>query len=231
MDLTRIDPTWSLGATMNCRTVFDEAAILARYPGSERPFPGEWPSRSGYSLVAERRTDDADLSWYVIRTATRRERAAEAALIEAGFAVYVPKLTRWRRTSRGKNRIDQALFPGYGFVGVGPDQGLCEVTGADGVHAVVRFGAEIDPVPVSFASIALTLAAELGGAFDVTRKVKPDPEPGSRVHIIHGKFQTFGAEFVRRLPDQRIQVLLEMFGRKTPMKLKAAEVFETSEDD
>lgn len=194
------------------------------------PFPGEGPAPSGHALttlpddddqegVLRRRLDtirpeDDRLAWFVARAATRQENRAEKNLIAAGFAVYVPRLTRWRRMSRFRARMEQPLFGGYFFVGIGAGQALGDVVDTDGVHDLVR----CDRVPrqVAFPPIADLVRDELDGEFDRTRRDKrKDPEPGSPVTLTGGMFAGWPARFVERRDDERISLMLTMFGRET----------------
>lgn len=188
------------------------------------PFPGEFAPH-GHRLADGLREADPGLDWYLIRSATRRELTAEEGLVEAGFAVYLPVMTVKRRLGRRKVRINRALFPGYMFVGLGDGQGLYGVEAVEAVHAVVRFSRERDPQRLRFPLIQTILAQQLEGAFDRTRKDRrKDPERGEPIDIIAGQFKGFPAEFVLRRPDDRIELLLTMFGRKTKLVLDPEKV-------
>jgi len=185
----------------------------------------------GHKLTDGLLTGDHALTWYVLRSATRQEKRAEACLIDAGIAVYVPRLCRW--TSGGKDRVkvERPLFDGYLFAGLAPEHTLYGAEEVEGVYGAVRFSREVSPRPVPFGQIHRVLKAELAGEFDKTSKIRKLPQPGERVAIIAGQFQGFPAEFVRLRADERIEILFQMFGRWSPLSLKAAEVSGFGADD
>jgi transcriptional antiterminator RfaH len=202
-----------------------------------RPWPGENADKTGHALAAKpddddklgRRTyavrpGDENLAWYIARAATMQEKRAEANLIEAGYAVYVPRLVFWRRLSRIRKRAERALFQGYFFVGLNAKQAIGEMIELDGVHNVIRIGGV--PREVAFPAIEALVRQEVGGEFDKTRRDKrKDPEPGTAVKIIGGKFMGFSAYFCERRDDERIALMLEMFGKMSqPFPVDASDV-------
>lgn len=176
------------------------------------------PDAKGAKLreIALRR-EDWGLDWYLLRAATRQEPKAERSLIEAGLAVYLPRIIYWRRTGPKKIRHERSMFGGYLFAGLDPrDQALILAEEAEGVHAVVRFSRMSNPRPLSFAMIHTLLTQEVAGEFDRTRDAhRNDPAKGDPVEIVGGKFRGFPASFVGRRDDDRVELLMHMFGRET----------------
>lgn len=171
--------------------------------------------------------------WYAVRTATRQEKRAEASLKELGFEVYLPRLKRLRRDAYGhKHNIEEALFPGYLFIGLEPPERFHAVLAAEGVHAFVRTNGRPQPLD-SAADVYVIRAQEAAGQYDRTKRLRPDPEVGAVVVITGGQFQGFPAEFVKRRADERIQVLLSLFGKQTPLVLKPKDVrgFDVGDED
>lgn len=225
------------------QVIVDEFSRLAAMP-----FPGEAPAPTGKGhplTVVERDANDSTrwrrvsaihpgderLSWYLVRAATRQENRAEANLIEAhdsagrpsGFAVYVPRLTYWRRIHRIRHRCELSLFGGYIFVGVAPGQALETVVDTEGVHDLVRFAGKARPIP--FDPIAALVHDEIEGEHDRTRRDKRrDPKPGTPVTITGGMFAGWPARFVERREDERIALLLTMFGRDVNYALEPEDV-------
>lgn len=177
----------------------------------------------GHNLANGVRDVDPDLTWYIARAATRQERRAEEGLTQRGLAHYVPRLTRWHRIGARKRKISQPLFDGYFFVGFHYDQSLYELSDIDGVSGVVRFGLQ-SPRPVDFGPIALTVAAEMNGLFDKTGERPKCFVAGEPIVITGGKFAGYTAEFVHLETQDRVSVLVDMFGRKTPLKLKFGQI-------
>jgi transcription antitermination factor NusG len=54
--------------------------------------------------------------WYALSVHARQERAAEAALVERGFEIWLPTRIERRMWSDRIKAVEQALFPGYLFV-------------------------------------------------------------------------------------------------------------------
>ena len=220
----------ALGVTDAHRRALARAELLT-FPGEEQdrghslaqlPYDQararEIGVNEGGRRVAEVRAGDASLDWYLVRAATRREHVAEASLIDAGLAVYLPRSIGKRRIHQKREQVERSLFPGYMFVGLWPeDQALMDVEGCDGVHAVVRFGRLRDPSPISFSVIRHILQSEIDGEFDSARADRRlDPPEGTEINLIGGKLQGFPAKFVKRRDDDRIEILFRMLGKWSP---------------
>ena len=204
---------------------------------AELAWPGEQEKRVGRRLLDGVQPGDGDLSWYVVRAATRQEKRAEEGLIEAGFPVYLPRLIRWRRNRRTKTKIEGALLPGYMFVGCrsrvldrdAHDADMNAIAEIEFVHAVVRSSALRAPQPAPFLGnmgVYSILQQELDGEFDKTlrRKRRPDPNPDDPVRVLYGSFSAFPAKFVERTENDRVKVLMHMFGRWVSMTYDANDI-------
>jgi transcriptional antiterminator RfaH len=184
---------------------------------------------TGHRLSTGVEPADADLTWHVLRTATNRAAKAEEALVEAGFAVYLPRLIRWGRAGPLKVRVEKPLFPGYLFVGLNQSQGLYAALASDFVHNVLRPASDRDPYAIPFAEIAEVLQAELAGEFDKTRRARKLPEAGEPIDIIGGQYKGFPAKFSELVMDEkhereRVKVLFRMLGKWNELTLKPNQV-------
>lgn len=155
------------------------------------------------------------MTWYIVRSASRREPAAETALTEAGFTVYFPRLARWEwgRRSDKKVRVESALFPGYLFVEILNDR-FDLVRTADGVHGfLTRAGY---PASVPAPMVEAFRRAETAGDFDKTRKTSAAGayRPGQSVAIVKGHFADWPAQVIAMDGASRVKVLLTAFGRQ-----------------
>lgn len=188
-------------------------------------FPGEGPkSRVGHSLAAGVEAGDPELSWYIARVTARREARAEEGLIEAGFVVYTPCMTVWRKHGRKRSQVQQALFDGYLFVGVADDQTLAAVTKVEGVHNLPRFS-ERGPRAVSYAKMVKLLRAELAGGFDQTRRqAAPVLGHGDWVRVAGGPFSGFPAKVLKLSAKGRVRVLVTLFGRSSRITVDGADL-------
>jgi transcription antitermination factor NusG len=185
----------------------------------------------GHKLTDGVRAEDLRRDWYVVRAATRQEKRAEAGLVEAGMAVYVPRLARWQGCGKDRVRVERPLFDGYLFAGLGARHGLYDLTRIDAVHGVVRFSAEAHPRPLAYSQVAVILRQEMAGKFDKTLKIRPLPPAGAPVQITGGQFQGFSATFVQMRTDERVEVLFQMFGGKSTLVLGRDQVRGLGQDD
>jgi transcription antitermination factor NusG len=211
---------------------------------ADLPFPGEQTKRIGRRLTAGVQSGDERLTWYVVRATSGMERRAEDGLLEAGLVVYVPRLIRWRRTSRTKIKVTQALMGGYLFVGVrsrltdkhGHDEDLNAIGETEHVHGVVRASALHPPIPAPFygeISVSSILQAELDGDFDKTlrrRKDRPEVKPGDKITIVQGPFQTLSHTFLGLDEKGKVRALMNLFGRSTPTTYHPEQVAEFADD-
>lgn len=195
-------------------------------------WPGEDQPGRGHRLQDVVFEADEALEWFVLRTATRREVVVEESLLEAGFTVYAPRMARYDRRLGRRIRIERPLVPGYMFIGL-PDAGyLDDVLEMEGIHNVLRvFDGSGRPVAVRFEEIWPILQQDLHGEFDRTRRSKEDPDPGAQVTITAGQFRGFPAQFVKRRPDQRIEVLIQMFGRLSSLVVRPGDIEELADDE
>lgn len=192
-----------------------------------RTFPGEVKPAKGHKL-ADRITDsDHARLWYLLRSVTRQEFVAEAALIDAGFPVYLPRRTVWKRlgAERKGERVERPLCPGYLFAGLAEAEDLATVEALDGVHAAIRFIKGRVPVPVPLLAFQDMLNGEIAGEHDMTRPTRRnDPPEGAEVQIVGGKFMGWPAKFVERREDDRIKLLFKMLGKWSPLVVDEDEV-------
>lgn len=165
-------------------------------------------------------------SWWVVRTATRREMTALASLQDLGFTVYLPVERRWVHAFRSPTReaVDRPLFPGYLFV-LAPEHALGPVWDADGVHTVVCIDTVKGPRPmaVPIKAVLELQTEEREGLFDSTRSVRPvyRPKKGHSVKITAGPWMNFLAKVLATPRGQRAQVMVEgPYGRGVVVDIK-----------
>jgi transcription antitermination factor NusG len=83
--------------------------------------------------------EPASLPCYAVRVRTRGEEYVANLLRHKDFQVLAPTFTELRRYSDRVCRVTSALFPGYIFARIGP-QDLIRLLSTDGVSYVVRNG-------------------------------------------------------------------------------------------
>jgi len=163
-------------------------------------------------------------AWFCLKTQPKHEHIAAVHLrrrIE-GIDVFCPRLRIRKNTRRGPVWFIEPLFPGYLFAQFDPADSLQTVKSTQGVSTIVSFG-QIIPV------IHDAIIRELREDFDhhEIHEVCNQPSPGDSITIAAGPFQGLRAEVIRVLPGpQRVQVLMEILGRTTPVELAAGEIIE-----
>jgi len=133
------------------------AAVSARQSFPPLDQPQERPLTRG-SIVS--RPEPDRLGWFVVCT-ENNEFSVEAALIDfgerAGLVIdaYCPARTVWHETQRERFRIQEPLYPGYLFVGLGATQRgaagieypIGEVERVKGVDGILRGAGALIQVP------------------------------------------------------------------------------------
>lgn len=158
---------------------------------------------------------DADLAWFIVVTNLRSEQKAAQGLARKGLASYLPVNIRQVIRNRKKCVRLDPLMPRYLFVGFRPQDSFWALRSVDGVESVVRFDG--DPVRVPQAIIAAFVERELAGEFDETRERASQAAfaAGQAVEVASGPFSGLVAAVTRCKAGQRVQVLLDILGRKT----------------
>ena len=186
-------------------------------------------------------------TWYVVATRSHAERRAKAALSKAGFGVFLPERrveTQHRRTKVWQERVE-VLMQGYVLVEFpkvpdheGDDRSPRPSWGAmrrcDGVAAplgdVNQFG-EVVPMPLPTRIVEDLVLAQAMMVFDETREARRlrghtkenaltdlrRRMSGAEVLMLDGPLRSFTAVVDEVDSLTRIKVLVEIFGRLTPM--------------
>jgi transcription antitermination factor NusG len=202
-------------------------------------------SHRSYSVTRNRAPDDLDLTrpWYLVFTTPRGEARAAKALEKAGCKIFLPTEHRVYVTNRRKTEYDIAIYPRYLLASglpnlarrltlVGPDgrQGITidgrpitDIRQFDGVSDVIRGG------DGAWAKVPL-IAMERFVEYQNTTP-PPPTEPafrsGQEVQIIDGPFADFLATVTEVLNKHEAHVLVEIFGRPTPIRIELANIENT----
>ncbi len=169
-------------------------------------------------------------TWFVVVCNPKCERRAQLGLRRAGYQTYLPQTKRWVVHARKKEARDNPLFPRYLFIGLRSDHDLYKMRGVDGVEGIVRDGYGIPariPAPEDRPHpLARILERELAGEFDFTRlpDVGPQYSPGEVVRLTVGAFADLQAQVVSMLSKGRVEVVLDIMGRASKVKIKATEL-------
>jgi len=157
-----------------------------------------------------------DLAWYCARTKPKHEHIAAANVRRnLGLDVFHPRLRVERATQRGVVRVVEPLFPCYIFVRCAFGEEFERIRHTTGISTLVHFGHRIPTIPDS-------VIEELQECFEDGEPMTVDDRitPGAEVVFTNGAFVGVSTIVLRVLPArQRVQVLLDILGRPTPVEV------------
>ncbi|MCA8985437.1 MAG: transcription termination/antitermination protein NusG [Planctomycetaceae bacterium] len=178
------------------------------------------------------RDDDSETPnekrWYVLKVQSNREKSIRDALqrrikrdhLEQFFGEIIIPTEKVVETKGGKKRVrEQRLYPGYIMIQmVLNDDSWYLVRDTGGVGDFT--GAAGKPIPMQDEEIERMLGLEKTKTEEPT-KVKIDLSLGDHVKIREGTFESFDATIEAiDLASGKISVLIEIFGRPTPVELE-----------
>ena len=168
-----------------------------------------------------------EFKWYVLKVQTNREKSIKENLerrirrdgMESSFGRILIPTEKIVETKSGKRRVvERKMFPGYLFIQlqlndetwylVRDTSGVGDFTGEGGL-----------PTPMDDSEIDRMLKVE--EAHDEPAKIKIQLTRGDVVKIKEGTFDSFEGT-VESIDDTsgKISVLIEIFGRSTPVELE-----------
>ncbi len=153
-------------------------------------------------------------AWFCVRSHPKREHiaAAHVRMIQ-NVEVFCPRLRIRKATRRGVVTFVECLFPNYFFAKFDSKSLLDKVKHSPSVSTIVHFGSRIP-------TVSDEIIAELSAAFPENEILDCDRhvEVGDEVTIGEGPFMGMKATVLRVMtPYQRVEVLLELLGRTTPV--------------
>lgn len=158
-------------------------------------------------------TVSSNLAWYVAQTQIQSEAKACANLVQQGFEVYLPCYLRTVRHARRANVVKAPLFPSYIFVRIDMEsQRWRAINSTIGVKRLV--GHEGTPARIATDVVEGLKEHELADGFlsMVTPTVRL--KTGDAVRILRGAFDSCRGIFQAQTDNERVEILLEMLGRK-----------------
>jgi len=168
-------------------------------------------------------------NWYVIHTSpgeeeavarNLRQRIESLGMEDKIFNVLVPKEKKIKIKDGKRKTIEEKIYPGYVFV---------EMIVTDDSWYVVRntprvtgfIGAGTTPIPVSKEEIE-KLKKRMGVE---TPEYKVEFTPGTLVRITDGPFKDFEGKVAEVDKERgRLKVLVNIFGRDTPVEVDSLQV-------
>jgi transcription termination/antitermination protein NusG len=217
--------------------VVDDAPDEVAAPDAEA---GDEPSSNGSNGtdgVAPTRRDspyDRPGRWYVLHTQSGYENKVKSNLEartqsmnmeERIFEIVIPLEDVVEFKNGKKVVVQKKVFPGYLLVRLRlDDDSWFVVRNTPGVTGFVGAGNKPSPLPRRDVESFLAIKAE---GDDGTRKGRPRLEygMGETVRVKEGPFADFQGEIVEINEDQlKLKVLVNIFGRETPVELEFAQV-------
>lgn len=173
--------------------------------------------------------DDEQLRWYVLKVQSNREKSIRENILrrvrreglESFFGEIIIPTEKVAETKGGKKRVaERKLYPGYIMVHmILNDETWFLVRETSGVGDFT--GAAGKPIPMQDHEIQRMLGLETAKEEVTQPKIKIDFAPGDRVKIKEGTFESFeGTVDTVDEASGRVNVLIEIFGRSTPVELE-----------
>ncbi len=173
--------------------------------------------------------ESENLTWFVVYTNINCEARAQKGLEAAGYTTFLPTLRKFIRHARQRRAVDRPLFARYLFVGLDPSRdGWFAIRTTHGVESIL--GHEGMPEPVPSEIVARLRAAQIAGRFDLTRP-RVRFQLGDRVAVDGGPFGEFVGEVATADDGKRVEILHNLFGRLTRMKIDVARVRPRDSDE
>jgi transcriptional antiterminator RfaH len=163
-------------------------------------------------------THEPQLHWHLAFTKPLAEEIAKVHLERQGYGVYLPRLQdKMLRRGKWRDRI-AALFPRYLFVRLDPlVQSLAPVRSTVGIANLVRFGQDYTVVPDR---VVTDLIAHEDPQTNLhTLHTGSIFKPSNAVRIASGALAGLEGIFACEAADDRVIVLLNIFGRESRVKI------------
>jgi transcriptional antiterminator NusG len=185
-------------------------------------------------LVAESPYDRPG-QWFVVHTYAGYEnkvksnlesRIASMNMEERIFEVVIPVEDVIEFKNGKKQVVSKKVFPGYLLVRLDlDDDSWYVVRNTPGVTGFVGLGAR--PTPLSRREVESILQVKAAGDAETAKKTRPrlEYEVGESVRVKEGPFADFTGTIAEINEDQlKLKVLVNIFGRETPVELEFAQV-------
>lgn len=191
--------------------------------------PGWEPMTEPATTVSADTPSDGEMRWYVLKVQSNRERSIRDNLMrrvrQEGLGEFFGQVMipteKVVETKGGKKRVtEHKLYPGYLMIQmVLNDETWYLVRTTSGVGDFT--GSAGKPIPMQEHEIQRMLGLELSHKEEAPLKVKVDFHPGDHVKIKDGPFESFeGSIETIDEASGKITVLIQIFGRPTPVDLE-----------
>jgi len=161
---------------------------------------------------------DAAFQWYALRVRSRAEKTVGESLQSRGFETLCPTFLDRRVYSDRVKTTESALFPGYLFCRLDPNNRL-PVLSSPGVESIVGFGSQ--PHPVDLQEIeALTAVVQSG----VLARPYPFLKIGQKVRVESGPLSQLEGILVATKSEYRLVLSVTLLQRSIIAELVSAHV-------
>lgn len=151
-------------------------------------------------------------NWYAAFTHTNAEVRAIMHLQNQGFAAYLPRYLKRRRSGRRVDLVARPLFPRYVFVGLDiARERWRSVNGTIGITYLVSQGERPAPLDVR---VLQAIAAREDEDGLVRLASAPMFKPGQTVRVMEGAFADQIGLYEGCADQERVRILLNLLGRK-----------------
>lgn len=167
--------------------------------------------------------------WYVVHTysgheahtaATLRQRVESMGLTDQVFEILIPTQERIKISKGKKSTINEKIFPGYMLVRMNvTDASWVAVRTTQGVTGFIGVGNNPTPLPKSEVESIMAYSKQAAPKFQSTFSV------GEAVRVADGPFADMLGT-VSKIDEEKgkLEVLVSIFGRETPVELDFLQV-------
>ena len=158
--------------------------------------------------------------WFCLRTQAKREHIAAAILDRFDeVEVFCPRISQFKKTSTGKKRFVEAMFPGYIFAKFQYRSHSRQVVHSQGITRMVELGERrIIPKHV-IEDLKASLSEDIIEAPDLSIL------PGAKIEVITGSLKGLNGKVLAQMSAQnRIQILLDFLGREITVAIAPEDV-------
>lgn len=161
------------------------------------------------------------MTWHVLTCASRKEASAVHDLTAIGIEAYYPKEAGWKRTAKGRRRIEHPIIPGYVFFRLNEPEEQQYVDTCDGVTGVLTAGRHENgdrKLAIIVGWVEATRDAERRGDFDRTIDRSVKAKVGDLIRITQGSFAGYLAS-VTASSKREFKVEIAATGRMKGLKI------------
>jgi transcription antitermination factor NusG len=156
------------------------------------------------------------MPWFALRVRSRAEKTVSETLQNRGFETLCPTFLDRRRYSDRVKTVESALFPGYLFCQLDPDDRL-PVLSSPGVESIVGFGSQ--PHPVGLHEIEALSAVIQSG---VLARPYPFLKVGQRVRVESGPLNNIEGILIATKSEHRLVLSVTLLQRSIIAELDSA---------